>query len=112
MDINARLRDENEMLREQLRQLSAILVPEEIDAPEGCHLTRSELALFRHLHNGRIASIDTLLSVLTLDGREIEANIIRVHMSRMRRKLSPHGFNIECVWGQGWRLVQPSVEAA
>ncbi|MBO0142281.1 helix-turn-helix domain-containing protein [Agrobacterium sp. Ap1] len=112
MDVVERLRDENEMLREKLRQLEDVLKPE-VNAPEGCHLTPSELLIFRHLSLGRLSSRDNLRSILYSDrvDEPDTYNIIDVFIVSLRKKLRPYGFALETVWGRGWKLVRLQEEA-
>ncbi|MEV4609752.1 helix-turn-helix domain-containing protein [Neorhizobium sp. LMR1-1-1.1] len=113
MDINARLRDENATLREKVRQLEEALNPG-ISAPAGCHLTPSELAIFRHLCLGEITNRAQLRGLLYADRRAAPCsyNILDVFMSHLRQKIAPHGFAIETIWGRGWKLVRNQAEAS
>ena len=102
--IEARLRDEVETLREEVRQLKAMLVPE-VDIPERFGLTVMERRLFRHFASREIANYETLMAILAFEGgSERNDNTPRAHVFKMCRKLEPHGVFIRNVWGRGYRL--------
>lgn len=104
-DLLAQLRDENEQLRETVRQLQEVLVP----ARSFCArlgLTRQEDILFRHLASREIATQRSILLALYSDRADDPPgwNIVSVMICKMRPKLRPHGISIELVWGVGYRL--------
>ena len=113
MEALARLREENEILQERVRQLEDALMPK-VNPPDGCHLSPSELAIYRHLHLGRVASREQLNFLLYSHRRDEPESfhIVDVFVARLRRKLVSHGITIENVWGQGWKMVRHQVEVA
>lgn len=77
-------------------------------------LTRTEAKLFAILDDGKLHIKEELL--LKALGKEFASDsAIRVHISRMRLKLAPHGIqiigNTKSWTGGGWRLVKPEVAA-
>ncbi|ANM12076.1 helix-turn-helix domain-containing protein [Rhizobium sp. N324] len=89
------LRAENETLRERIRQLEALLLPEDIAIPLEWGLRNAERRLFAALTTREIANKDLLYEALYGDRRdlddEIDANVVESHMSRLRKKVKPFG---------------------
>lgn len=107
------LRDENETLRERVRQLEQILAGN--DEPSGAIerlLTRSEFRIWRALKNRPIATKDALFASLYRDfGIEhFSEQTIAVFLFRLRRKLRPLGIEIKNIWSVGWVLTDESRE--
>lgn len=114
MDAIAKLREENELLREQVRQLEDLLAPQTIFPPEGCRLTATELKIYRHMKSGRIVSTETLITILSMRATWdiLGVDNVRVHIYRMRRKLAAFGETIRNDFGHGYQLVPLHAEAA
>lgn len=104
--IETRLRDENEMLREQVRQLREAMAPSDFPLPEGLHLTPTERALLSHLSSRNVATHESLFMVLYSDRTDDGpgGNNVPVHIARLRQKIVPFGASIINVRGVGFRL--------
>ncbi len=103
--IVARLRDEIELLQEQVRQLQAVLVNDEIDIPCWYGLTAKEERLYRHLMSRRIVTDESILQALYSGADDFPvSHIVNVWICKLRRKLRPHGIKIVTHWGRGYSL--------
>jgi DNA-binding response OmpR family regulator len=83
----------------------------EVDGQEEwyrCGLTPGEMKVFGALRRRKLATTQQLLFALypnDPDRRaEADLNIIRVHVSNLRRKLAARGISIECRRNVGWWL--------
>ena len=106
-----RLRDENETLRERVRQLEEALAGSgEPQGPLEKLLTNSQLKLFRALVKREMVSLEAAFALLYLaDGKDTrDSNTIRVFVYQLRRKLARFGIEIELVWGRGYKLTAAS----
>lgn len=74
--------------------------------PLGWQLTRTEAKLLSSFMNARggFCSEERLRLALYGFGPERSSNVIRVQLSRMRRKIIRHGVEIVCRRGDGWAL--------
>lgn len=99
-----RLRDENEELHEQLRQMQQVLTPPFI-APYEWHLTKYETKVLSSLLSAKFISKERLFVSLYRDYNDppTDSNL-RVLVSKLRKKLSPFGVVIKFIWGQGYLL--------
>lgn len=109
MSAEARLRDEIDALREEVRQLRALLAPA-LDIPDRFQLTALERRLFSHLATRSIATFEALAAVISRDPRD--DNTARVHIYKLRCKLSPHGISIKNVRGLGYEMTGWQAEKA
>lgn len=77
-----------------------------IDGDEVLEVPRRELALLAALlnANGRTVSKTSLLDQLYGAGSETDEKVIEVYVSRLRKRLSPHGVNIHVHRGIGYSL--------
>lgn len=100
--------DENELLRERIRQLEEIIAPQ-VEIPPSFRLTPTESRIFRSLKTGRVMSRNSLLTLLYSDRAEPPENelIVNSFICHIRRKIEPFGLKIECSYGVGWWLVEP-----
>ena len=99
-----RLRDENEELHEQLRQMQQVLTPPFI-APYEWHLTKYETKVLSSLLSAKFISKERLFVSLYSDYNDPPTdNNLRVLVSKLRKKLSPFGVVIKFIWGQGYLL--------
>lgn len=71
-------------------------------------LPRREVSLLEALMEaaGRTVSKERLLEKLYGAGAEVEDSAIEVHVSRLRKRLRPHGFEITVQRGLGYRLAE------
>ena len=99
--------EENEMLREQVEQLKALLRSQTI-LPLEWGLTASEQIVLGTLLQRRRASKDTLYQALyahrALGDDDVEPKIVDVFVCKLRRKLKPFGIEIMTVWGHGYEI--------
>ena len=101
----ARLRDEIELLQEQVRQLRAALLNNEVDIPCWYRLTEKEERLYRHLLSRRMVTTSSITQALYNDALEFpNSDIVGVWICKLRKKLKPHGINIITHWGKGFSL--------
>lgn len=102
MDIQA-LRDENDTLRERIRQLE-----EELGfvhkTPSIFGLTPSEGKFFNALTKRPQVTRSAAMSVLYGNDYSIDPRIADVLICKMRKKLRPYGINIITIWGVGWKM--------
>lgn len=100
-----RLKEENELLQEQVRQLRSILVDEATVVPLEYKLTRAEVMLYRHLSSRRLATYDSIAAVLYgTDDDVASSNTVSVFIHKIRKKLRPHGIEIINHWGRGYSI--------
>ncbi|RUM06788.1 winged helix-turn-helix domain-containing protein [Rhizobium chutanense] len=89
------LRTENETLRERVRQLEALLLPEDIEIPIEWRLVNAERRIFAALTRREIVTKDMLYEALYGDrldlDKEIEINCVESHVSKLKRKVKPFG---------------------
>lgn len=106
MDELRSLREENESLRERVRQMRDELASPDLVVPRALRLTPSEEIVFRHLLTRDLASRRSIAMALWSDrsGDEPDEVIISVHICRLRRKLRAERVTIENVWGRGWSI--------
>lgn len=70
-------------------------------------LPRRELAALEVLldQHGRVVSKAVLLDRLYGTGSDVHESVIEVHVSRLRKRLKPHGLEIQVQRGLGYRLI-------
>lgn len=97
-------------LEEENRQLREALVPAdfEVSSIGGVHLPRKAARVFACLRKHGVVSKAQLFTALFGVGAEQDPKNVDVYIYKLRRKLKPLGFRIETVWGQGYRLKEPS----
>lgn len=82
--------------------------------PSGLGLTKCEENLLAALMQagGAVKSKEQLLAAAYADryglGEEPDIKIIDVFVCKLRKKLAPHGIQVETVWGRGYLLPQES----
>lgn len=106
---NRDLREENDELRETVRQLKAREVAV-ADLPDWLpHLTRTETALLRMLAPGRLVSTDQIFERFYGDRANPPSDDLpRIWIRKLRAKLDASGIEIICRWGQGYQLTPAS----
>lgn len=106
-DLIDQLRDQISLLRERNRQLENMLAPDTVVAPLEWGLTASEQRVFAHLTTRDVCTKASLVTALYSTRVDVEPGpkIVDVFVCKMRKKLTPHGVQIETVWGQGYSLV-------
>lgn len=111
-DYIAKLEQENELLRERVRQLEQLLGMS-FEAPPIFGFTPSEGVMFGMLLKNKIVRKEALLDGMQR-GRphNVEIKIVDVLICKMRRKLKPYGISIETQWGNGYFLNAASKQAA
>lgn len=94
-DLVAILREENATLRERIRQLEALLVPEEVVVPAEWQLVNGERRIFAALTKREVVTKEMLYHALYSDrldlDKEPELTVVETHVSRLRKKLRPFG---------------------
>lgn len=100
-----------EILEEENRQLRAVIsAPAELKLPADWRLTPSEAAVVLSLYVAPdgFRRPDALHFASNLRGKETDPEIIRVLMSKVRRKLTPLGVKIITRWGSGYQMLAAS----
>lgn len=87
-------------LQNEVGRLRALLSDSSAMLPTEWKLTPAEERIFRALLASDCASVATIQEVAATN-----AQAARVHLHRIRKKLSPRGVEIETLHGRGWRLV-------
>ena len=98
----AALREECDGLREQLRQTRELLADSPAPLPG---LTPTEGAIVGMLVERQFVRTATLLTIPGRDGEHMSDGCLRVHITRIRKKL---GVTIHSTWGQGYQLAPQS----
>lgn len=103
----ARLREENEVLRERVRQLEEAVAPPNIDIPVEWRLTLTEARVYRHLASRAEVTKQSLMMALYSDRAEDEPDItiLNVFIHHLRKKLKPFGIEIRNIRGSGFAIV-------
>ena len=101
VDASSQASISNDALRAEIDALKATLADTQAVVPPEWKLTDSEERIFRVLLSCDIA---TRAAIAAGAGRG-ETRTIDVHVTRIRKKLSRFGVEIETVRGKGWRLV-------
>jgi DNA-binding response OmpR family regulator len=96
-----------DQLREENRQLRALLVPP-VSVPIEWGLTRAQQRVYAALASrSGVVSTEHLLAAIGSDDPIGEENV-RAHILRMRAKLKPYRIRITNHWGIGYSLERPS----
>lgn len=106
------LEQENEVLRERVRQLEEELAPDTVTIDPVWRLTRHEARIFAALAARDVLTKNALMIALypdRLDADLPEIKIIDVFVCKMRKKLAPFHIEISTVWGQGYSLLNRSL---
>lgn len=111
----SRLAEENEELRETVRQLREALVPV-IALPRAWRLTNTEERLLRALRAAGGGVVHHERAMIALYGMWDDApqqKILDVLICKCRRKLmeAQTRISIETVWGRGWRMTRAGIDA-
>ena len=96
-----------ELLEEENRQLRAVIsAPPDLKLPAVWNLTPSEAAVLLSLYSAPdgFRRSDALHVASNLRGRETDPEIIRVLMSKVRRKVAAFGIEIVARWGSGYQM--------
>lgn len=108
-DLVAMLREENERLSERVRQLEALLLPEDISIPLEWGLVNAERRCFAALTKREIVTKEILYQALYGDrldlDKEPEISVVESHMSKLRKKLRPFGVVIIARRFEGYSLM-------
>ena len=107
-----KLEDENDELRERVRQLEELCFGTTALMPAELELTGSESRLLAHLLAAPHATKDSLLAAIysARPDDPPEIKIIDVFVCKVRKKIRPFGLDIQTVWGQGY-LMPPASKA-
>lgn len=114
MSLQIALREENDELRERVRQLTEQLASTSFQFPPEARLTPTQSTITRHLLTRDLItreSTNTLLYSARASDEPLPNNI-DVQISRIREKLVPYGIQIENIYGKGWRIVDRAAAAA
>lgn len=94
----------------QLTQIGALTFDQTartIEGPDGpLDIPRREVALFERLllADGRIVSKQLLLDSLYGTGADVDEPVVEVYVSRLRKRLQPHGVQITVKRGLGYMM--------
>jgi two-component system cell cycle response regulator CtrA len=98
--------DENEILRERVRQLERMRRRGERDVCRAFGLSPSQGRLLQDLMCGGVRTRDMLMDALYWDrpGEEPGDKILDVFILRLRERLGAHGIGIRTVWSSGYEM--------
>lgn len=106
---NRKFREENEELRETIRQLHEEREDRSTLPDWLPHLTPKEKAILGRLKRGSIVSREQLYDAsCIIADHEPVMKIIEVYIYKLRRKLRNTGIEIETIYAQGYRLTASS----
>lgn len=102
----AALSQQVEYLQELVVQLRELAVPSKIKVPPEWKLTPTERVIYRCLAAHVEVPHDSLLKAIEIECRSNNTDelSLRVMVSRVRKKLKPHGIHIGTSWGYGYYL--------
>jgi two-component system cell cycle response regulator CtrA len=101
---NRQLREERDLLKEQVAFLIAALMGEN-PLPLEWNLTESEERIMRVILTREYASKDAIMAALYWDKDEPgEDKIVNVMVCKIRKKLKRFAINIKTHWGRGFYL--------
>lgn len=108
----ATLEEENDTLREQVRQLEQIAYNTEWVCPVELCLTPTEARLVAALMTRELCTTEHLHLATSRDGLEAETDrkIVDVFVCKARKKLEPFGIKIHTHWGLGYSMSQTDIE--
>ncbi len=97
--------DENEILRERIKQLEACIISDE-PVPAEFNLTKTEKNILRVLIRCNLANRDKIFAALYAERYDDppDDKLADVFICKIRRKLKPFGIEIKTTWGEGWSL--------
>lgn len=102
---------EVEYLREENRQLKAAISGPAIEFPREWGLTRAESRALNSIYTGRnYFRPEEAIRYAASNGNATDRDLVKVYISKIRKKLKPHGIEIKNVWGEGYELTQESGE--
>lgn len=104
------LQEENDELREKVRQLEELLAAGVLRIPREFGLTGTEETILGVLLSHEMGTVDQFLHALYY-GRGDDSpggNIVNVYICRLRKKLGEYGIEIKTVWGRGYSLTKDS----
>lgn len=102
-----RLEEENDILRERVRQLEKRLGESATEIPIELCLSPHESAMLAHMMGRKMCSKNDLMAALygnLPDVDEPEIKIVDVFICKIRKKLKPFQIEIKTVWGRGFAL--------
>jgi len=101
-----RLREENDELRERVRQLEELFYGGDEFTPPEWGLTAQEQILFWLLVRRRHVTRDQAMTALYSDRADcdVDPKVVDVFVCKMRAKLGRHGISIATHWGRGFEL--------
>jgi len=105
MNAVARISEENEVLRERIRQLEKVLMPPSLIFPLDWRLTPTEQRVLRCLASREMVSKEAI--VMAARGFEHEDSCeatSQVWVHKLRKKLRQRGVAIESIYGTGYRI--------
>ena len=91
----------------QVGELEFDLQSRQVSSPDGVlTLSRRELSVFEAmaLSQGRTVSKQQLLDAIYGVGADVEEQVVEVYISRLRKRLKPHGIGIKMQRGLGYNL--------
>lgn len=102
--------DKIETLEQEVRRLQLLLKPDPLgDRPEG--FTPKEAKLLSLLLGVERVSRVRAIEVIGTNSQD-PYKIVDVYVCKLRKKLSPLGLEIHCIWGWGYMIPREQREAA
>lgn len=105
----AQLRARVDTLEAEVERYRGIMRDAEADCPSAWGLTATETKVAALLlrRRGKMVTHESIISYVWGDEEpDSVENVMCIHVSRIRRKVRPHGLDIEMIWGRGYKLVQ------
>lgn len=100
-----------ETLKEENRQLRAMLVTPDFKTPQHWGLSASEDRMLSSLYSAPVGGRPKeALKTASCISTHADVKVVEVRISKMRQKLRPFGVEIHTVWGFGYELTPASVQ--
>ncbi|OCP36753.1 helix-turn-helix domain-containing protein [Ensifer sp. LC163] len=96
--------EENEVLKERIRQLEKELMPPKLRFPLDWMLTPTEQRVLRCLASRDIVSKDAIILAARGWHEDSCEATPQVWVHKLRKKLSQRGIAIRTIWGTGYRI--------
>lgn len=111
---NHRLREEVDILHEQVKQLKQLLLPEDWQPPLELGLTAKETLVLSFIYKAdapiRASKILDMLCAMYSDGEVPEFNVVQVFVCKIRKKVAKFDIHIDTIRDRGYMIPPKSRE--
>ncbi|MGF6253808.1 helix-turn-helix domain-containing protein [Ensifer sp. LBL] len=105
MNAMARVTEENDVLRERIRQLEDVLMPSKFVFPPEWKLTPTEQRVLRCLATRELVSREAIrIAARGFEHEDSCEATSQVWVHKLRKKLRQRGVDIQTIWGSGYRI--------